>query len=91
MRIKQIREQKGFTQKQVADAVGVTATTILNWANGIYEPSSSDLIKLSKFLDTSIDYLVGLDEPHQEEILRRCLSDLDKEKLVELVVQACRK
>lgn len=32
--ISRIREQKGLTQRQLADAVGVTETTIANWEHG---------------------------------------------------------
>ncbi len=32
--IAKLREQKGLTQRQLADAVGVTETTIANWEKG---------------------------------------------------------
>ena len=88
MRIKELREEKGLTQRQVAEACGVTAATILNWENGIYEPGTTDLINLSKVLGASLDYIVGLDEPHEEEIIRRYLSRLDKEKLIEILLES---
>ena len=87
MRIKQVREEKGVSQRQLAEIVGVSAVTVLNWENGIYDPSAKDLIKLSKALDASIDYLVGNDSQDTEkEAVRRALNRLSKEDLIELIV-----
>ena len=87
MRIKQVREEKGVSQRQLAEIVGVSAVTVLNWENGIYDPSAKDLIKLSKALDVSIDYLVGNDsQDNEKEAVRRALNRLSKEDLIELIV-----
>ena len=89
MRIKQVREEKGVSQRQLAEIVGVSAVTVLNWENGIYDPSAKDLIKLSKALDASIDYLVGNDsQDNEKEAVRRALNRLSKEELIELIVSA---
>lgn len=89
MRIKQVREEKGVSQRQLAEIVGVSAVTVLNWENGIYDPSAKDLIKLSKALDVSIDYLVGNDsQDNEKEAVRRALNRLSKEDLIELIVSA---
>ena len=39
MRIKELREQRGFTQKQVADALGCSPVTFLRYESGEREPS----------------------------------------------------
>ena len=89
MRIKQVREEKGVSQRQLAEIVGVSAVTVLNWENGIYDPSAKDLIKLSEALDASIDYLVGNDsQDNEKEAVRRALNRLSKEDLIELIVSA---
>ncbi len=61
MRIKELREQRGFTQKQVADVLGCSPVTFLRYESGEREPNISRLIQLSDFFGVTIDYLVGRD------------------------------
>ena len=87
MRIKEVREEKGFSQRQLAEIVGVSAVTVLNWENGIYEPGATDLIKLSGALGVSVDYLLeneGKDKG--KDALRSTLNRLSKEQLVDLII-----
>lgn len=60
-RLKQERLSRGYTQKQVATALGVTYNAISQYESGTREPSIDLLIKLCKFFDVSADYLIGLD------------------------------
>lgn len=59
-RLKKLREQKGVTQKEVADAIGVTISAYSNYEQGIREPSNQILINLCKYFNVSADYLLGL-------------------------------
>lgn len=61
-RIRLLRIEKGISQIQLADALGVTKQSISNWENDNIQPSIEMLVKLSKFFDVSTDYLLGLDE-----------------------------
>lgn len=61
-RIRLLRMEKGISQIQLADALGVTKQSISNWENDNIQPSIEMLVKLSKFFDVSTDYLLGLDE-----------------------------
>ena len=61
-RLKMYRVLKGLTQKELADMVGVTAVTINRYENGQREPDIDLLMKISKFLDISVDSLIGNDE-----------------------------
>lgn len=61
-RLKQERLSKGYTQKQVADALGVTYNAISQYESGVREPSIDLLIKLCKFFDITSDYLIGLSD-----------------------------
>ena len=58
-RIKSIRVSKGFTQKQVADAIGVTEVSLQRFEYGSSRPSLDTLITLADFYNVSLDYLVG--------------------------------
>lgn len=63
-RLKQLRHEKGLTQKQVANAIGVVPTAITNYESGIREPSIAVLKKLCLFYDVSADYLIGLSDDY---------------------------
>ncbi len=56
-----LRAEKNVTQKTVAEAIGVKRYTYAKWEQGRAEPCVSDLIKLCKYFDCSLEYLVGLE------------------------------
>ena len=57
--LKELREKKGFTQKQLAEALYLSKTTISQYENGTHTPSIESFIKLADIFDVSIDYLLG--------------------------------
>ena len=59
-RLKKIREEKGVSQRDVANAIGLTISAYSNYEQGIKEPSISIIIKLCKYFNISSDYLLGL-------------------------------
>lgn len=58
MRLRELRNKNGLTQNEIANKLGVSGQTILNWENGIYEPKISQLIELADLFDVSVDYLI---------------------------------
>lgn len=58
-RIKQLRKQKGLTQKEMAEAVGVGVSTVAMWESGKRTPNFKLLNDLSDLFDKSIDYILG--------------------------------
>ena len=52
----------GYTQKQIAEMLGISEGNITNWKRGENLPSVDILYKLCKLLDTSSDYLLGLSD-----------------------------
>ena len=61
-RIKQLRKQKGITQKEMAEAVGVGVSTVAMWESGKRTPSFKLLNDLSDLFDKSIDYILGISD-----------------------------
>lgn len=59
-RIRDMREDKDLTQKQMAEYLKIHQTTYSDYEIGNLNIPIEVLIKLAKFYDTSIDYLVGL-------------------------------
>ena len=60
-RLKELREARGMTMKEVAQRLGMPYTTYVNYEKGLREPNSETLIVLADFFETSIDYLIGKD------------------------------
>lgn len=58
-RLKELREEKGISRKQLADAMIVSVRLVSYWENGQRECDFETLIKLSKYFNESIDYLLG--------------------------------
>lgn len=57
--VKELRYEKGYNQTQFAKLLNKTQSTISDWENERSEPSIDDIKELSKFLNVSIDYLLG--------------------------------
>ena len=58
MRLKELREEKGITQTELAKAIQTTHTNIGRWEKGLNEPASSYLVLLADYFDCTIDYLL---------------------------------
>ena len=58
-KIKTLREKYNMTQQDLANKMNIARPVISNWENGKNEPSSSQLLKLSKIFDTSTDEILG--------------------------------
>lgn len=59
-RLKELRQEMGKSQQAVADAVGVSQSTIAGYEVGDRLPSYEILVKLCVYFNTSADYLLGL-------------------------------
>jgi transcriptional regulator with XRE-family HTH domain len=53
--IRQWRIEKGLTQRQLAERLGVTHITIGNWENGRNAPSAYQLVALGVVFDVPVE------------------------------------
>ncbi|MFB9279316.1 helix-turn-helix domain-containing protein [Cohnella cellulosilytica] len=58
-RIRALREDKDWTQKEIADLLKVNQTTYSRYESGDLDLPTSALIKLADLHQTSIDYLLN--------------------------------
>ena len=68
-RIKKTREENGLTQQELADKiVGMTVQMVCGYEKGDPIPSLKNLIKISKALNVSLDYLCfGVEEEKKQK------------------------
>lgn len=59
-RIKDLRNQKGKTQKEIADALGLKQPHYYRYEKGVLDVPTEMLIQLSQIYDVSTDYILGL-------------------------------
>ncbi len=59
-RLKDIREDRNLTQKNIAEFLNMKQQQYSRYENGTNEIPFEYIIKLAKFYDVSIDYLAGL-------------------------------
>lgn len=65
-RLRELREKRGLTLDQVADALGLRNQYISNYELGKRRPDYDTLSKLADFYHVSIDYLLGHDKTAPE-------------------------
>ena len=58
-RIRDLREDKDLTQTQVARMLGMSQTGYSKYETGENDIPTAILIKLARYYNTSIDYLLG--------------------------------
>lgn len=61
-RLKEIRIEKGLTQKEVAAALEISVSCYGGYEQGYREPDLKTLIKICKMFEISSDYLLGLED-----------------------------
>lgn len=60
-RLRELRKEKGFSQKSLSEKLNVTQQAVGKWETGGSSPDPSTLAQLASLLDTSADFLLGLD------------------------------
>ena len=58
-RIRDLREDKDLNQTEIAKMLGMSQTGYSKYETGENDIPSSVLIKLARFYNTSVDYLLG--------------------------------
>ncbi len=96
-RLQKVREAKGLTVRQTADALNLPYTTYNNYEKNSREPSGALLCSIADFFEVSVDYLLGRTaESPRQEVIPKEMSALAKQwaaldahgkKLISLVME----
>ena len=62
IKLKELRQIKNLTQKQVADFLKCNQTAVGKYERGELEPSISNICKLADFFGCTTDYLLGRED-----------------------------
>ena len=80
-RIEQARRARGLTMRQLAQNIGVKASTLDNWERDRSEPRSNKLMMLSGVLNVPVTWLLTEDGVFEHEQTAPCTSDAIMRKL----------
>ncbi|MBQ4098338.1 MAG: helix-turn-helix transcriptional regulator [Clostridia bacterium] len=61
-RLKELREERGLTQREVAEELDIHSVTYLHYEKSQREPPLLLLAQMAKFFEVSVDYLLGLED-----------------------------
>ena len=88
--LKQLRENKGLTQQQLAEKINRNKTVISKYENNLQSPTLDTLIQFSLIFNVSLDYLAGLPINHsasleglsekQEQLVLTLIQELKTER-----------
>ena len=56
--LKDLRKEKGITQEQLAEKLGVSGRTISRWETGNNMPDISLLVEIAEYFDVSIPEII---------------------------------
>lgn len=60
LRLKELRENAGFSQRAFASKLGVSQSTVGMWESGQREPNFKTTEKIANYFNVSTDYLLGI-------------------------------
>ncbi len=60
--IADFRKSKGFTQRQLAEALNLHYQAVQRWERGEQTPSVDAALRLAKALDTTVESLFSIDD-----------------------------
>ena len=82
--LKLLREESGMTQKQLAEAIGVSQQAINKYENHNIEPDIETLIRIADIFNTSVDFLIShTDIRRKIEYTSKYELNADEEMLIE--------
>ena len=77
-RLKKLRTEKGYTQKELALLLGVSPSTVGMYEQGRREPENAVLAEMCRLLDTTADYLIGFPQDNEEQEVSDVIDDFTK-------------
>lgn len=86
IRLKELRQSRNLSQKELAEILKVSTGTVGNWEVGLREPDFQMLTKIADMFNVSCDYLLARfssDASSNENKIRTSISPIEEEMLTE--------
>lgn len=86
--LKELRREKGVTQEQLSEILGVTSRSISRWENGVNMPDFDLIIEIANYYDVSIEELLDAERKNEmvdkktEETILKVADYKNDEKLI---------
>ncbi len=77
-RLKKLRTEKGYTQKEFAEKLGISPSAVGMYEQDRREPDNTVLAKICTLLDTTPDYLIGFTSQKEEQDIGDVIDDFTK-------------
>lgn len=77
--LKQLRQERQLTQENLAEIMCVTNRSVSRWENGLSVPDAGMLVRIAGALDTTVNDLLGEEEPEQGRDLAAELEALNRQ------------
>ena len=87
-RLDQARKEKGLTQRELANRVGVTEVSMSRYVNGARVPKGPIVVNIAKALGVSVDYLVGTSSVKKRQTNADRIRNMSDEELAELITDS---
>lgn len=93
-RLSNLLKESNITQKELAMIIGINEATISRYINGEREPKPKTIANIATILNTSSDYLLGIEEnetkdnidyPYIKKIIARNVNNLTENEKKELI------
>ena len=78
-RLAKLRKEKGFSQEDLADKLGISRQAVSKWERAEASPDTDNLILLARLYDVSLDTLLSTDAK-DEEIKTEVVDSIKKEE-----------
>lgn len=77
--LKRTRQSRHYSQAEIASKLGVTQQAIAKWETGLSVPDAGMLVRIAGALDTTVNDLLGEEEPEQGRDLAAELEALNRQ------------
>ena len=67
-RIKKLRKNKGVTQRELAERLGISEQAVSKWEKNLSNPSTKNLLEIAKIFGVSITYFYQSEESQSKKI-----------------------
>ncbi len=86
-RIISLRKQRGISQYQLAQSLGISRQAVSKWENDQSSPDTLNLIKLAELLDTNVEYLANGTDPQAHSSPPPAVQIVERQVEVEKIVE----